>query len=192
MIDINVRKLKPYLITLDENSPEVDMKSMKDSGVVGALICAGHLFTANHVRLDVKANWFRNPKMTSQIKLAKEFDLDFGLYFYARAQSKYNVEDEIKGISNIIRNNYASLGVWLVPDLTANKSINDSLLDTYYKELQKLGVTERVGIYCTRSFLSKITWTNHCNRWYLWLVEHVDDMSVLDTVLDPEFFNVET
>lgn len=189
-MSISVSSLTPYVITLDNNSQFVDLSVIKQHGVVGAFIDAGHLFTPTHIKLNSNTDWVRNPYMTSQIQAVKDADLKLGLFFHARATNIVQVKEEINGVDNIIRNNYVDFGVWLVPELTLDTETNDLLLDTYYTELSKLGVTERIGLYCTRSFLNQITWKHHCVNWYLWLVDHVNDVSVLDELLDPEFFDV--
>ncbi len=192
MPNIDVSKLTPYVITLDRNSPKVDIGVMKNHGVVGALIEAGYLFTATHTRLSTNTDWYRNPHLIDQIKAVEEQDLDYGLYFYARARNSSEVNEEIDGISVIIRNHYLKLGVWIVPNLTNNISTNDALLDLYYKKLSEFGISGRIGLYCNRDFLkNKITWSRHYLKWYLWLVDHVDDVSTLDKLLTPEVFDVE-
>lgn len=190
-MSIDASKLTPYVITLDSNSPSVDLSVLKQHGVVGAFVDAGHLFTSNHTKLDINTDWFRNKNMSEQIKAVKNANLKLGLFFYARATTQTQVKEEINGVDNIIRNNFVDLGVWLVPNLTNSIGTNDMLLNTYYSELSKLGVTDKIGLYCTRSFLKQITWSRHCINWYLWLVDHVSDTSVLDELLDPDFFNVE-
>lgn len=190
-MNIDASKLTPYIITLDNSSPAVDLSELKKIGVVGAFVDAGYLYTQTHTRLALNSNWIRNKSMTDQIKAVKAADLKLGLFFYARASTIAQVKEEIDGVDNIIRNNYVDLGVWLVPSLTSDIATNDRLLNAYYSELSKLGVTDRIGLYCNKYFLKQITWKDQCLNWYLWLVDHVNDISVLGGLLDPEFFNVE-
>lgn len=184
MSSINVQNLTPYIVTLDRNSPSVSYDVLKNSGVVGLMIEIGYLFTPiTHL----KQGTLHNPKLMSQINFAKENSLDYGFIYYGRAQTKDDVKAEVADMSAIIRLNYAKLGIWIKPDST----VTDALLDVYYDELEKLHVTDRVGLYCERSYLNKIKWSKHYLNWYLWLIEPVKNISELDELLTPEFFDVE-
>lgn len=176
--------LTPYIITLDRNSPVVDLNVMKQHGVVGALIEIGFLYApVTHE----KKGTLHNPQLMKQINAVKDAGLDFGLFYYARARSSAEVHSEVSDMSSIIQLNYATLGIWLKPD----SNVSDRLLDVYYDELGKLGVTSRIGLYCEKSYLSKINWNRHYFEWYLWLIDPVQNLSELDGILDPEFFNIE-
>ena len=67
---------------------------------------------------------------------------------------------------------------------------NDNILITYKSELIRLGLKNKIGIQCSESFLSKITWSVHQRDWLLWTIHHVSKLSELDKLLDPTFFDI--
>ena len=47
-----------------------------------------------------------------------------------------------------------------------------------------------MGIMCKKSFLSKFDWEKYQNNFFLYLQEPVDSISSVNSLLDPEFFDV--
>lgn len=181
---INYEVLDPYLITLDRTSPDgINFSRLKDIGVVGVLIEAGYLYNSIHSEVT-----FNSPKLESQVQACIDADLPFGLYFDAKARNTTEAKNEMYRLSFPIRIYPPALGVWIHPKLPGSKVTNSNIIDTYYKELTRLGLQDRVGFYCTRTELNSIDWDKYQDTWYLWLNDHIDTVSDLETLLVPQFF----
>lgn len=59
------------------------------------------------------------------------------------------------------------------------------------EELTYLGLQASIGIICDRKFLDKFDWEKFQDQFYLYLVDHVDDMDKVESVLTPEFFDID-
>ena len=187
---IDFSKINPYVVTIDRNTKlDIDYDTLKSNlGIVGVLVEAGYLFSQNHARLD----YFRNPNIVKQIDSLKSHNIQHGFYFIARAKTSSEAYDEIYELSFLVRKYPPMLGVWIILDLPNPKDTNNRLIDVYYKELIRLGLIGKIGFYVTQEILeSQIDWASFKDDWYLWVVNHVDDLSSLDSLLYPEFFDID-
>ena len=110
---------------------------------------------------------------------------------YGRAKTVKEAQDEMYQLSFLIRKYSPTLGVWVVMQIDGGSiQNNDNILNTYKSELIRLGLKNKIGIQCSESFLSKITWSVHQRDWLLWTIHHVSKLSELDKLLDPTFFDI--
>lgn len=187
-VNIDYTKLNPYILTIDRTVDDVDMDLMKENGVVGYLIEGGYLFTSNHV----KVNYFRNPRLVEQMEWMDKDKTPFGFYMIARAKNEDEVDEEMYEFSFLIRKYPPMFGAWLVLELPNTKEVNNRLIQRYYKALVRLGLKQKIGFYNTKEQLDKqIDWEKFQNDWFLWAVKPVDNMSEIDKLLDPEFFDMD-
>lgn len=186
---IDYKNLHPYIVTVDRNTDDdIDYLNLKEEeNVVGVMVEAGHYFTSNHQEVSN----FKSPKLEDQIAAITEAKLPFALYMTARARTEDDVVKEVRDFSYIYRKYSPGFGVWLKLDFTQPKSINDKLIKKYYSLFYKHGLKDRVGFYVDEKQLEKITWEDFQNEWYLWIVKHVDDVTSLDALLDPNFFDMD-
>lgn len=186
---IDYKLINPYIVTVDRTTDDnVDYVNLKDEhGVVGVMVEAGHYFTSNHQEVSN----FKSPKLENQIAAITEAKLPFALYMTARARTEDDVVKEVRDFSYIYRKYSPGFGVWLKLDFTQPKSVNDKLIKKYYSLFYKHGLKDRVGFYVDEKQLEKITWEDFQNEWYLWIVKHVDDVTSLDALLDPNFFDMD-
>lgn len=181
---INYDYLDPYIITINRNTKNVNYSRLKELGVVGVILEAGYLYDVVHQEVT-----FTNPNLREQIEAAYEAELPIGLYWDAKARSIEEANREMYYLSFSIRIYPPTLGVWAHLQLTKSKSINNSIIDAYYKYLVRLGLLGRVGFYATPSELHQIDWkSKFCDTWYLWMVDHVDNITTIDQLLVPQFF----
>lgn len=180
---INEEVLDPYIITLDRNSPAVNLTRLKDIGVVGAMLEAGYLFNSIHSRVR-----FQNPKLEAQVQACIEADIPYAMYFDARARNVAEAKEEMYQLSFPIRIYPPALGVWAHLCLPGSTVTNNRIIDAYAAELTRLGLKGRMGFYVTRNELKQISWDKYYEEWYLWLNDHIDDISQLDQLLTPQFF----
>ena len=66
----------------------------------------------------------------------------------------------------------------------------NKILERYYRYFEKWGITARCGLYVTPQQLTKITWDNFKDRFYLWMIDNMDVTKVDDELLQPEMFEV--
>lgn len=178
--------LKPYVLTVDRNSAEVNYTSAKSKGVSGVVVEAGKLYDTLHRKIKP----FRNPKVEHQVKKISEADLPFGFYFNGSARNATEAKAEIYELSFIVRRWPPKLGVWITHDFNQAQINNTIVLDAYYERLVALGLIGAIGLYVTSDQLSRIDWKTHQNRWFLWIKKHVDGLSEVDSLLQPEFFDI--
>lgn len=185
-LEVDYKKIKPYIITLGRNRFSTDWSKLKSSGVCGALLEAGSYYTAGHV----VAKSFMNPELPTQVNSLNSAKLRYGLYMPIRAQSAVSAKFELDALKQVVRKYRPRLGVWLYGVPTSSVSLNDTLLNTYRTYLEELGFKSQIGLYITPTQLKQITWSKHKQYWLLWINEHVGSVSELDKLLDPEFFDM--
>ena len=178
--------LKPYVITLTRSSPTPNWTRVRDLRVSGAVMEAGYLYNTNHV----KQSKYINPKLPGWVESAKSAGYAIGYLFYARAQTAAEAASELYEFSYIVRQWPSTLGVWVVPTFTSSTVSNDKMLDIYRAGFDNLGLTGAMGLYVTRSQLSKCTWSKQQDYWKLWLIDHTSSVSEFDTLLTPDFFRL--
>ena len=185
---IDYTKLKPYVITVTRNTKsKIDYTAMIKYGVSGVVIEGGYLFELPHKRVAT----FRNPLAYKQAEDALNNKLPIGWLMYGRAKTVKEAQDEMYQLSFLIRKYSPTLGVWVVMQIDGGSiQNNDNILNTYKSELIRLGLKNKIGIQCSESFLSKITWSVHQRDWLLWTIHHVSKLSELDKLLDPTFFDI--
>lgn len=183
--ELDREKLNPLIVTIDRNSiVNIDFDTLKKNDVVGVMIEAGYLYNSNHI----KQSRYRNPRIDDQVKAVNRAGLSYALYAITRAKTTTEAKEELVELSFVINKYPPLLGVWIDIDLKSSIAINDRIVNTYKDYLVGLGLKSKIGIYATKSQLSKITWTKHCNDWSLWWVSHTKDMKIIDEVWSPEFF----
>lgn len=182
---IDYTQFTPYVATLDRNVGDVDYKKLKEAGVNLVMIEAGRLYNAQHKIMDVYAN----PHIDKQVINAGKESLDYGLVADVRARSVEEANKELKELTLIIQKYTPPYGMWLNINLTADKSINNKIIDRYAFVLQALGLKDKIGLYATREQMEKIDWNeDRQNVWYLWLNNHVHEEKHLTQLQSPEFF----
>ena len=186
-VSVDYTKLGTYLVELDRNSDNLDWKDLKSTMIIGALIEAGYMYTKQGKEVDT----FRNPKAYDQCIAAINASKPFGYYMPARAKNARQVDAEMYQLSFLVRKYPPQLGVWLVLELTGTKAQNDKLIQLYETELIRLGLKDKLGIKCDRSYISKFSWEKIQNNWALWVDDPVSDSGVLDQLLTPEFFDID-
>ena len=188
-VSIDYKKLNPYVITIDRNTDinKIDIDLLKENGVIGFLVEGGYLFSGNHIKMD----YFRNPKIVEQMDFIEENKIPFGLYMNARARTLEDVDEEIYEFSFLIRKYPPMFGAWLILNLSGSKSTNGVLIKRYQKLLERLGLKGKIGFYVTEEQLNQIDWEEFQNDWYLWIVKPIDDVSEIDKLLEPEFFDMD-
>lgn len=183
---INHESITPYIATIHKSVNSVDVAKLKSQGVVGLMLYGGGLYDEVHMKKDR----YTNSNLNSLVLQCIKHSMPYGLYVDVRARSIEEAKLECKQLQLVISKYIPILGVWLNIQLTKPTSINDKILDIYRDQLTRWGLSERFGIYASKSQLSKITWSKHQKSFYLWLVNHVGRIDSIDSLLTPEFFKL--
>lgn len=177
----------PYAITIDRNSPTIDYDAMKEHDVSIVVIEGGYLYDSVHLRQER----YKNPNLDNQVKLAVENKVAYGIYVDVRARNVEEAKEELKAMSLVIQRHPPQVGLWLRLFLSNTKSMNNSIIDTYYDYcVERLGLKDQLGLYVTREQLDQIDWDNYYENWYLWLIDPLPTLTDLDQLLTPAFFKL--
>lgn len=181
---LDYTQITPYIATFTRRSGTVDADKLKQAGVVGLMIEGGFLYDSSHM----KVTNYRNPKLETQVAFALKHNIPYAMYFTTRARNVEEANKELGYLQPCARKYSPTLGVWIQPILGQATVMNNSIIDRYYDILVDLGFKQKVGLYANKGQLSHIGWSARCDKWYLWLNQHVGSTSELHQLLTPEFF----
>ena len=176
----------PYIVMFNRDHNPTYSK-LSNNRVSGAIIEAGYRYSRSHVR----TSKFDNPNIEDQIKQLDKYKIPYGMYTVCRAQNAEEAHDEIKYFRYQLYRHPPKLGAWLVLELDNTKGKNNNLLRIYKEDLAELGLSGSSGIICTRGFLEKFTWKDFQDSFYLYLVDHIKDLTDVDELLDPKLFDTD-
>lgn len=182
---VDYTKLTPYIVTITRNTDVISYPRMRNMGVSGLMLEAGNLFNQAHTKY-----WDRNPRLTMQAQEAEKNNFPYALFTTGRARTVEEAEEEMYYFSFAIRKNPPKLGAWIELNLVRPITINDQIVNTYYKELVRLGLKNKIGFYATDRQLQLVSWSTHSKEWLLWLNRHVVSMVELGDQITPQFFVV--
>lgn len=188
-LDIQTDKLTPYIATiLAGHNPKVNYKKLKKAQVSGMMFYAGSLFDPDHS----KKSAYVNGCLDSQVKQCREGGLPFALYVKVRARNVIEADAECRALYYVVSHYPPALGLWLALDTGATiKSVNDDILEVYYRYLYKWGLGAKCGLYVTQKQLDTITWDSFKDRFYLWMISSMEVSEIEDKLLQPEMFEVD-
>lgn len=181
------KEINNYVITLDRNSPTVNYDKLKEIGVIAVLIEEGDLYNVVHKENEV----YVNPKLDSQVSAAIKNNMMFGFYTTVRAQSVDEANRELRMLRLYAAKYTPPFGIWLTLNMTKSKLINDKIIERYKDALEFAGFHGKMGFYVTRQQLNSITWSKWKEHFLLLLVDHISNISEIETILTPEFFMLE-
>lgn len=185
----------PYIATLSPDALNVDFNALINARVSGAMCCAGWLYN-DYYRGHIPRKEYVNPHLNQQISLCESAGLSYALYAIVRAKTRIEADAECKKLYYVISKYPPKLGLWLYLDMhNSPPSLNEEILDCYYKYITDWGLASKCGLYLDKSRLHQIDWNKYQYKFYLWLDDHITDQHTLDTindnVLKSEFFEVE-
>lgn len=183
---IDYKQINQYAATVDMSVKDIDIQSLRNIGVT--FICAeiGLTYDAAHNEMQR----FRNPNLDTIIRRAKASGMPYALYAEVSGRNNVEIDKEIYNIRLAVQKYAPPIGLWIKPAYTTNStSDNDERLERYYRAFVRMGLTGKVGLYCTKSLLEKFTWKGKwCDFFYFWMDDHVSDLDELNRLLLPEFF----
>jgi hypothetical protein len=174
-----------YVVSVDRNTKNINAEKLKALQIIGMFIEAGYLYDVAHVEQDT----YVSPKLDSQVNLAKKNNIAYGMYAVVRSRTTQEAAEELKWLRIYIQKYVPTLGCWLKLELSNSTATNDQIIAKYKDILERSGLKGKIGFYVTRKQLSKITWSKWQNDFLLWLVDPVDNISEIDQILTPRFFD---
>lgn len=185
---VNAEATVPYLASLPPAaSKHLNYDSLRAARVAAIMFYGGELYDANHR----KKTTYMNPNLPGLVEDCNKSGMPFGIYVHVRAKNAIEADAECRSLYYIISHYPPILGIWLSLKTTNMKSVNDDILEVYYKYIDKWGLGQRCGLYLDKYELSNITWTSFQDRFYLWLISAMSVSEIDDELLDPTMFEVD-
>lgn len=185
-VSINAKNTKPFVATLPpdaSSSPNYD--KLKGARVSAMMFYGGELYDNSHYK-----KIYMNVNLPTLVKECNASGMPFGLYVNVRAKNDIEADEECRALYYILAHYPPILGIWLSLKTNNTKSANNSILEVYYKYIDKWGLGQRCGLYIDEYKLSTIDWTSFQDRFYLWLIKPMVASSVDDELLNPSMFEV--
>ena len=185
--EINTQAMTPFIATvLQGQNPKLDYGKIREARISAMMFYAGELYDEGHV----KKSTYVNPYLNDQVTQCDNAGMPYALYVNVRSKNVIEADLECRTLYYIISRYPPSLGIWLSLQMNNTKDINDSIMEIYYKYIQKWGLVDRIGLYVTEAQLSKVSWEKFQGRFYLWMIKPMDVYKVDDELLQPEMFEV--
>jgi hypothetical protein len=183
---VNAEATVPYLAALSQSySGSINYTKLKAARVSAIMFYGGELYNNAHSK-----KTYVNPNLHSLVKQCNEHGMPFGLYVNVRAKSEIEADAECRALYYVLAHYPPILGVWLCIKTNNLRSMNDRILEVYYKFIDKWGLRERCGLYLEEHQLADITWSSFQDRFYLWLIKPMNVSEIDDELLDPVMFEV--
>lgn len=186
---IKTQTFTPYIATIGPTSVKPDYDKLKAAGVSAMMFNAGALF--DKTRKERK--YYKNSHLDSQVKGCLEAKLPFALYADVRATTKAEADAECRALYYILADHPPELGIWLHLDTPSRVklSVNNEIINVYYRHITEWGLKGRCGIYIDKSFLSRFSWSDYQDDFYLWMIDRVSTFKNIDgKLLMPSMFEV--
>ena len=186
-LNIDPTALKPFVATvLAGQNPTIDYDKIRKARVSAMMFFGGQYFTSNHT-----PQTYMNGYLANQIQRCNDAGMPYALYVNVRARTVIEADAECRALYYVISRYPPKLGLWLALQTNATiKSVNDSILEVYYKYLYRWGLGAKCGLYITRAQINTITWDSFKDRFYLWCIDDMNVSEIDDELLTPEMFEV--
>ncbi len=186
--NIVVDAIDPFIVTIDASTTGVDYNKLRTAGVVGAMFYAGALYQPGFAH--VKNDRYVNPKLKAQMQEIGD-TMPFALWCSVRARNPIEAKEECDELFYIISKYPPKLGIWLGLELpSASRSVNDPIIDVYYRWCVEWGLKDSCGFYCNYNQLNRVSWNNYYNKFSLWIIDMQSSVSNLYDLQTPNFFKV--
>ena len=117
--------------------------------------------------------------------------MPFALWCSVRARNPIEAKEECDELFYIISKYPPKLGIWLGLELpSASRSVNDPIIDVYYRWCVEWGLKDSCGFYCNYNQLNRVSWNNYYNKFSLWIIDMQSSVSNLYDLQTPNFFKV--
>ena len=184
---IQTKTIDPYMAIIGPYNCKADFSKLREYGVSALMLCAGSLYNASHS----KNKYYKNPYLDGQVKRCLAANMPYGLYAEVRAHNEIEADAECRALYYILADDPPKYGIWLRMLTGKGKTMNDKILDVYYRYIIKWGFASKCGIYIEKAKLDTISWENYENRFYLLAIDRMNNFkAVEDKLLQPEMFEI--
>lgn len=181
---VQTEYIHPYIATFDSSIKKIDADKLRNNDVVAAMLYAGHYYDTLH---NVVSK-YEPTNLSTQVSQLN--DMPYALWCTCRARSTTEALKELDELYYVISKYPPKLGMWVKLETGKGILINNSILKVYNDRLVKWGLKDKCGIYATKSDMNKFTWSDFQDKYYLWMIDRVSNISeVENTLLTPEFFD---
>lgn len=183
---IQAEKMKPFVATVSTTyKGNINYNKIKEARISAMMFFGGELYDITHTK-----KTYVNPNLSGLVQQCNNAGMPYALYVNVRSQSEIEADEECKALYYIISRYPPKLGIWLSLQNSTSVIVCNKILERYYRYFEKWGIAARCGLYVTPQQLTKITWDNFKDRFYLWMIDNMDVTKVDDELLQPEMFEV--
>lgn len=183
---ISIKSIKPYVIAPSPSILNVDYASLKDLGVVGAMLDAGARYDKNHSLIR-----YRSEKIYRQTAEVQGAGLFHSYIYTTRARTTKEVREEAYWFYYVVSKYPPKLGVWLRCEFDVSNDKAEKLVQDWYYFFVDWGLKSKCGLRCTKKQAEKIGWPKQCEYMPLWLEgELPENVCPDDEILTPSFFKM--
>lgn len=183
---IDTSKITPYIAAVDSSVTSLNISALKSAEVVGLMVECGALYDVVHM----KRPQYVNPNLKTQISIADEANLPYGLIATVRARSEDEAREECNALRPVLLKYKPKLGLWLRLQLSTYTSINNRILQKYYDMIEDAGLVGWCGLYVSRTQLNQVDWQSFQSKFYLWLIDHIDTFTEIEDIVTPQMFKL--
>lgn len=185
-VTINTEVMRPFVATvLPDQHSKIDYDKIKAARVSAMMFYGGELYNILHIK-----QTYVNPHLNTLVQDCNNAGMPYALYVNIRSKNVIEADEECRALYYVVSRYAPTLGLWLSLQTSNSVSMNNDILEVYYKYIERWGLKARCGLYLTKEQLSKITWVKFKDRFYLWLIDPMDVSTVDDELLQPEMFEV--
>lgn len=185
-VTINTEIMQPFVATVAPTfDKKLDYEKLKSAKVSAMLFFGGELYSAIHIK-----KTYANPHLGKLVQTCNDAGMPFALYVNVRARSEIEADAECRALYYVVSKYAPTLGLWLSLQTDNSISLNNKILNIYYKYIEKWGLKARCGLYLTPKQLEKISWNDFTEKYYLWLIDPMDVSNLGNELLQPEMFEV--
>ena len=184
---IAVNAINPYVIIPDPSVTRINYRKMRTAGVIGSMFWAGALFEPNHSK---RINYI-NPYLKTQVAEIDKVSMPYALYATVRARSVEEAKQECYELWFVVSKYPPKLGLWLDLQFNVSYGAKRAIINKYYEYIVKWGLKDKCGFYTTKSQLRSIRYTDYLDKFSVWVIDHISDLSNLDSLLTPALFKFE-
>ena len=185
-VTINTESMTPFVATIPyQYNPTLDYQKIKDARISAMAFFGGELYDDFH-----RKRTYINPSLENQVQQCNDAGMPYMLYVNIRATTEIEADEECRALYYVVSQYPPKLGLWLCLKTDNYVTVNNNIIELYYKYIEKWGLKNKCGLYLDKDQLSDITWTHFQDRFYLWLVDSMDVTKVDDELLQPEMFEV--
>lgn len=183
---VAVKSIKPYVIFPAPSETNINFASLKEIGVIGAMLNAGERYNDAHELVT-----YRTQNVYNQTLDALAVKMPHAYVYTTHARTEDEVKEEAYWFRFVASKYPPKLGVWLHCKFDVTESIARKLVDKWYSYFVEWGFKSKCGIYATLKQAKKIGWPAQATYMPLWLEgELTDSVCPDEELLTPAFFKL--